>query len=351
MTLVHRLQENGILRLGSMKSGFRYRYAAGGRPGLVQRARIRDLRVPPAWQQVAIARSPRATVQAVGQDRAGRWQYLYHERAVARRERRKAERLVAFIRALPRLRARVARDLTRGDLDREHVLACILRILSTCFLRPGSEEYASENGSFGIATLRTRHVRVRGSRVMLQFNGKSGRKGAYEIADRRVATIVRALLRIPGRRVFRFRDEHGELRDVRRHHINAYIKEAMGGAFSAKDFRTWAGTVTCACGLARAGVDPGASPRQVRRTIAAAVKETAEALGNTPAVSRSSYISPAVIRAFENGLVLTGPTADPSILARHRGARLHRCERGLLRLLESRGRARPRRPAVARLAA
>jgi DNA topoisomerase-1 len=351
MTVVHRLHESGILRLGSMKSGFRYRYAQGGRPGEAHRARIRDLRIPPAWQRVAIDRSPNATIQAVGQDRAGRWQYRYHQRAVARRERRKAERLVAFIQALPRLRAQVARDLARDDLGRERVLACILRILSTCFLRPGSEEYASENGSYGIATLRTRHVRVRGSRVLLRFKAKSGRESSYEVTDRRVAAVVRALLRIPGRRVFRFRDEQGELRDVQRHHINAYIKEVMGESFSAKDFRTWAGTVTCACALAREGFDQAASPMELRRRIATAVKETAEALGNTPAVSRTSYISPAVIQAFEKGRVLNGPTLDPVILATHRSARLHRCERALLRLLKSPVRLRTQRSASSRAAA
>ena len=336
MTVVADLQSDGILRLGGMKSGFRYRYARGGKPGRRQLERIHTLRIPPAWRSVAIDLSDSAWIQAVGQDKAGRWQYLYHQRAVARRERRKYQRLVAFTRRLPQLRARVSRDLSRQDHGRERVLACMLRILSICFLRPGSEEYASENGSFGIATLRARHVEVRGTTVRLRFNGKSGKDHAYEVQDRRIATVMRALLKAGGKRVFTFQDAAGEWREVRRQHINAYIKEAMGGNFSAKDFRTWAGTITCACALSRIGVDPADSETAIKRKIVAAVKETAQTLGNTPAVCRSSYISPCVTRAFEAGRVIGHPVVAVSELATSRG-RLHHCERSLLRLLEEFG--------------
>ena len=336
MTVVADLQSDGILRLGGMKSGFRYRYARGGKPGRRQLERIHTLRIPPAWRRVAIDLSDSAWIQAVGQDKAGRWQYLYHQRAVARRERRKYQRLVAFTRRLPQLRARVSRDLSRQYHGRERVLACMLRILSICFLRPGSEEYASENGSFGIATLRARHVEVRGTTVRLRFNGKSGKDHAYEVQDRRIATVMRALLKAGGKRVFTFQDAAGEWREVRRQHINAYIKEAMGGNFSAKDFRTWAGTITCACALSRIGVDPADSETAIKRKIVAAVKETAQTLGNTPAVCRSSYISPCVTRAFEAGRVIGHPVVAVSELATSRG-RLHHCERSLLRLLEEFG--------------
>lgn len=336
MTVVANLQSSGILRLGGMKSGFRYRYARGGTPGRRHLERISTLRIPPAWRGVAIDASERAWIQAVGQDKAGRWQYLYHERAVARRERRKHKRLIAFARKLPLLRARVSRDLARRDYGRERVLACMLRILSICFLRPGSEEYASENGSFGIATLRTRHVEVRGRTVRLRFNGKSGKGHTYEFQDRRIAATMRSLMKVGGKRVFTFEDPSGEWKEVRREHINAYIKEAMGGSFSAKDFRTWAGTITCACALARVGFDPADSQAALKRKIIAAVKETAETLGNTPAVCRSSYISPRVIRAFEAGRVIGHPVVAVSDLATSRG-RLHRCERSLLRLLEESG--------------
>ena len=336
MTVVADLQSDGILRLGGMKSGFRYRYARGGRPGRRQLERISTLRIPPAWRAVAIDLSERAWIQAVGRDKAGRWQYLYHERAVARRERRKHERLIAFTRKLPLLRAQVSRDLARKDYGRERVLACMLRILSICFLRPGSEEYASENGSYGIATLRTRHVDVRGTTVRLRFNGKSGKDHTYEFQDRRIATAMRALMKVGGKRVFTFQDAAGEWKEVRRQHINAYIKEAMGGNFSAKDFRTWAGTITCACALARIGRDPLDSAAAITRKVAAAVKETAATLGNTPAVCRSSYISPGVLRAFEAGRVISHPVVAVSDLATSRG-RLHLSERSLLRLLEEYG--------------
>ena len=336
MTVVATLQSDGILRLGGMKSGFRYRYTHGGSPGRRHIERISTLRIPPAWKSVAIDPSPNAWIQAVGKDKAGRWQYLYHQRAVARRERRKHRRLIDFTRRLPQLRAQVAKDLARDDYSRERVLACMLRILSICYLRPGSEEYASENGSYGIATLRPRHVEVRAHTVRLKFNGKSGIDHAYELTDRRIASVVRALLKAGGRRVFTFQDAQGEWKEVRRQHINAYIKDAMGDAFSAKDFRTWAGTITCACALARIGFDPADSSAAVKRKVVAAVKETAEALGNTPAVSRSSYISPGIIRAFEAGRLIQQPVGTVSTLATKRG-RLNRCERSLMRLLEQFG--------------
>ena len=342
MTIVAELQSDGILRLGGMKSGFRYRYARGGRPDLRQLDRISTLRIPPAWRSVAIDRSQQAWIQAVGQDKAGRWQYLYHERAVARRERRKHRRLLAFTRNLPRLRAQVSRDLSRKGYGQERVLACMLRILSICFLRAGSEEYASENGSYGIATLRPRHVQVRGAEIRLRFSGKSGKNSAYEFEDRRVATVVRALLAAGGRRVFTFQDASGAWKEVRRQHINAYIKEAMGSAFSAKDFRTWAGTMTCACALARIGVDPTDTPASLKKNVVLAVRETAETLGNTPSVCRSSYISPGVIRAFEAGRAINRPVVAVGKLATSRG-RLHACERSLLRVLEEFGAQTTRR--------
>jgi DNA topoisomerase-1 len=336
MTVVAQLQSDGILRLGGLRTGFRYRYANGTRPGRRQIERIQLLRIPPAWTAVAIDGSDAAWIQAVGKDRAGRWQYLYHQRAVERRERRKHQRLIAFTRKLPLLRARVSRDLARKDYSRERVVACMLRILSICFLRPGSEEYASENGSYGIATLRNRHVEVRGKTVRLRFNGKSGKDHVYAFEDQRIASVVRSLLKVGGRRVFTFQDEMGAWKAVRRQHINAYIKDAMGDAFSAKDFRTWAGTITCACALARIGFDASDSPTAVKKKVVAAVKETAATLGNTPAVCRASYISPAVIRAFEAGRVIDRPVAAVSDLATSRG-RLHHCERSLVRLLEGFG--------------
>ena len=332
MTIVERLQRKGIQRLGSSKSGFRYQHVGGARPSTQDLERIRALKIPPAWTEVAIHASPSAMVQAVGKDRAGRWQYLYHSAQAARRERTKRERLLRFIEALPKARHAWERDVALPGHPREKVLAGIVKILATCFLRPGSEIYASQNGSFGVATLRPRHVTVRGDRIRFDFNGKSGKRHTREIADRRLARLIRDLVRYPGE-VFKFRSESGSMVDVRRQHINEYIKETMGEAFSAKDFRTWAGTLLCACALAREGPDPGASPTARKRRIAAAIREVAHQLGNTPAVCRSSYVFPAVLRRFEEGSVIPHTLESVSELAEGSRVRIERCERALLRLL------------------
>ena len=327
------MHENGIRRLGDKKRGFRYERGGGGPVSAADLARIRDLKIPPAWRDVAVNASPRAPVQAVGRDAAGRWQYLYHRAHAARREKRKYERLLRFGRALPAMRTRVARDLKKPGLPREKVLACALRILSFCFLRPGSRVYAEENGSYGLTTLRRRHVAVEGSLVSFDFPGKSGKRQTRQMRDRRVARIVRELARAPGK-LFRYRDEGGAWIDVRRRHVNEYIKEGMGEAFSAKDFRTWAGTLLCAGALARSQKDPSQARLSRKKRIVGAVRETAERLGNTPAICRASYISPPVLRGFETGRVIKKHFDTVEELARCAAA-LHPSEKSLLRLLTS----------------
>ncbi|HEU5310827.1 MAG TPA: DNA topoisomerase IB [Candidatus Eisenbacteria bacterium] len=336
MTIVQRLQAKGIRRTGSPKKGFRYRLPGGGHPSAVDLERIDALKIPPAWTDVAIHTSRSAMVQAVGKDRAGRWQYHYHEAQTARREERKRERLLRFIEALPKARKAMRRDLALPGLPREKVLAGILRVLATCFLRPGSEVYAAQNGTFGIATLRRGHVTVTGDRIRFDFPGKSGKRQTQEIADRRLARLIRDLLRYPGE-VFKFRSESGDLVDVRRQHINEYIKTTMGGRFSAKDFRTWAGSLLCACALARGGAAPAASPTERKRRIAAAIREVAHQLGNTPAVCRSSYVFPAVLQRFEEGRVLPHTLESVAALTEGGRIRVERCERALLRLLRESG--------------
>lgn len=229
---VERLQKSGFLRKRSRAGGFRYATAAGERPDARQSERIRRLAVPPAWTEVAIARSERAALQAVGRDRAGRWQYLYHPAQVHAREEKKRERLAAFIRGLlPALRAAVHRGLRAPGLSRDRVLCAILRILSVGFLRPGSAVYAQQNDSYGLATLRPRHVSVRGARILFDFPGKGRKRQQRESVDRRVASIVRALLKIPAREIFKYRAADGSVVDVRRRDINAYIGEIMEGGF------------------------------------------------------------------------------------------------------------------------
>ncbi len=333
MTKLERLQANGIKRLGTPKSGFRYRTADGRKITAADLERIESLRIPPAWKNVAINPSPTGQVQAVGTDAAGRWQYLYHENHTRVQEARKFRRLVKFAQALPKMRRAVARDLRKPGLSRERVLASILRILSTCFMRPGSQVYANENGSYGISTIRPRHVKVKGDLVEFDFPGKSGVRQTRELSDRQVAKVVRALLRQPGQ-VFKYANGNGELTKVERRHINEYIKETMGERFSAKDFRTWAGTLVCACALARVGFDPVDNASTRKRKLIAAVRETAEILGNTPAVCRSSYVCPEVLAGFVEGRTIDNYFQTFEDFIHFRGRDLHKAEKSLLRFLK-----------------
>jgi len=213
-------------------------------------------------------------------------------------------------------------------------MASILRILSTCFLRPGSQVYASENGSFGVATLRPRHVKVKGDVIEFDFPGKSGVRQVRELKDRQVAKVVRNLLRRPSREVFKYQNGNGEFVNVTRQHINDYIREVMGEKFSAKDFRTWAGTLVCACALARQGCEPGEPSTRRKRKVVQAVKETADLLGNTPAVCRSSYICPEIIQSFERGKTISKYFGSLNELTAYRGRKLHAAERSLLNFMK-----------------
>ena len=320
--------------MGTPGRGFRYRRVDGGKVTSQDLARVRALRIPPAWTDVAINSAASGRVQVVGKDAAGRWQYLYHESHVRRREQKKFIRLMKFGDSLPAMRRAVNRDLRKPGLPRERVLAGIVRILSAAFLRPGSEVYASEHGSYGVATLRPRHVSVKGSTVTFSFRGKSGVTHESQFEDRQVARLMRTLLKQTNRRVFKYENGAGQLVDVRASTINNYIREVMSDSFSAKDFRTWSGTLLCACSLARRSDADPEHERSAKRMIVAAIKETAHALGNTPAVCRGSYICPAVIEAFEQGMTLKDYFKDHEHLASYRSARLHPAEKALLRLLK-----------------
>jgi DNA topoisomerase I len=337
MTRLEKLQQTGIRRTGTHAAGFGYETADGGRVHGADLERIEALKIPPAWTEVAINPRPGGMLQAMGLDVAGRWQYLYHENHTRRQEQKKFKRLMMFAAALPMMRKRVARHMSDPGLGREKVMACILRILSTCFIRPGSQVYAAENGSYGIATLRRRHVEVKGDTVVFDFTGKHGQQQHRELRDRKVARIVKSLMELPGYEVFKYRDEAGNLIDVKRRHINQYIKEVMGGQFSAKDFRTWAGTLICACALARAEakmVAGNGNKRARRKALGAAIKETAEHLGNTPAVCRSAYINPSVLASFENGRVVKHYFKAVEELVERKIHGLHPSEKALLKLLE-----------------
>ncbi|HSE32900.1 MAG TPA: hypothetical protein VLA93_15105 [Pyrinomonadaceae bacterium] len=332
MTKLERLQTIGIKRFGSPARGFRYRNADGKKVNKTDLERIEKLRIPPAWKNVAINPSTNGRVQVVGMDAAGRWQYLYHENHTRSQDARKFRRLVKFAQALPKLRKTVARDIRQPGLTRERVLASILRILSTCFMRPGSQVYANENGSYGVSTIRPKHVKVKGDVVEFDFPGKSGVQQVSELKDKQVAKVVRALLKRPGQ-VFKFENGNGEFTKVERRHINEYIKDTMGEKFSAKDFRTWAGTLVCASALARAGIDENDSVAIRKRKLVAAIKETAAILGNTPAVCRGSYICPQILAAFAEGRTINNYFHTVDDFTRFRGRELHKAERSLLRFL------------------
>jgi DNA topoisomerase-1 len=339
MSHIERLQQDGIRRLGSPKSGFRYKRADGKPVSARERERIEALKLPPAWKDVLISASATSRLQAMGKDGAGRWQYRYHDSFVKRREAEKYQRIVDFARALPKLRRRVAADLRKPGLGRDKVMACLLRILGTCFIRPGSQQYADENQSFGLATLRARHVKVKGDTVIFDFPGKSGKQQHRELKDRQVAHVVRECLKLPGRDVFKFVLDDGFIVDVRRRHINEYIQEVMGSRYSAKDFRTWGGTLICACALARAKErvrhEAAKDGRKVeKKTMVAAVKEVSEHLGNTPAVARDSYIYPSVLAMFEKGRVVERYFESVDELVQHEKPALHGAEKALLEMLE-----------------
>ena len=330
MTKLEQLQRSGLRRVGTQARGYKYKSAGGIKVSAADLKRIDELKIPPAWSDAWINAAAGGAVQAIGRDAAGRLQSLYHANHVRRQEARKFRRLIKFAEALPKMRATVASHIKQPGLEKEPVMAAMLRILSTCFLRPGSEAYASENGSFGLATLRPRHVKVKGDVVEFDFTGKSGVQQQHQLKDHQVSKIVRSLLKQPSREVFKYQNDDGEFVNVTRHHINDHIREIMGENFSAKDFRTWAGTLVCACALARLSTEIVEKSASRKRKVVEAIKEAADILGNTPAVCRSSYIWPDIINSFENGKMIGGHFNTLDELITYRGRKLHAAEKSLL---------------------
>jgi DNA topoisomerase-1 len=287
--------------------GFEYLDEDGRRitePSVLER--IRELAIPPAWEEVWICPYPMGHIQATGSDVAGRKQYRYHDRWRERRDREKFESMTSFARALPKLRRRVARDLARKGMPREKVLACAVRLLDLGFFRIGSEDYAEENDTYGVATMRKRHVTVSDASVTFDYEAKGNQRRLQSIGDPKVAAIVRELKRRRGggEELLAYKDGRRWV-DVKSSDINEYVKEAAGAEFSAKDFRTWSGTVLAAVALAvSAPAQGGKSSRKRAKTRA--IKEVAHYLGNTPAVARSSYIDPRVFDRFDGGLTIAG---------------------------------------------
>jgi DNA topoisomerase-1 len=280
--------------------GFNYRDAKGRAvTDETTLDRIRKLAIPPAWTDVWIAPTARGHIQATGRDVKGRKQYRYHDKWREQRDSGKFDRVIAFGRALPKLRARVEKDLALRSLPRDKVLAAVIRVMEVTLIRVGNEEYAKANKSFGLTTLRDRHAKVGAERAVFEFRGKSGKVHRTGFRDRRLARVVKACQDLPGQRLFQYLDEDGQQHVVESADVNAYLREAMGEDFSAKDLRTWAGTVAAARALVTLPACAGEG--EAKRNIVTCVKAVAGVLGNTPAVCRSAYIHPAVLDAYQAG--------------------------------------------------
>ena len=280
--------------------GFVYLDARGRRVAdAVVLKRIRSLVIPPAWTDVWICAAADGHIQATGRDAKRRKQYRYHADYREAREQSKYEHLVEFAEALPGLRTRVAEHMSLRGLPREKVLATVVHLLETTLIRVGNDEYAKANESYGLTTLKSKHVAVEGSQVRFRFIGKSGKQWSLAMRDRRVARIIRACQELPGQDLLQYFDDAKELRAVSSGDVNAYLREITGRDITAKDFRTWAGTVLMARFLGASGQFE--SETKAKRAISAAVKQVAAALGNTPSVCRKSYIHPAVTGAYLGG--------------------------------------------------
>jgi DNA topoisomerase-1 len=327
------------------------RYIADDRPGIVRKRvgkgfayvgpdgrpmrdaarlkQIRALAIPPAWEHVWISPLPNGHIQATGRDARGRKQYRYHPRWRETRDETKYHRMLAFAEALPRIRTRVSADLGRPGLPREKVIATIVRLLETTLIRVGNEEYARTNHSFGLTTLRDRHVRITGTTIAFRFRGKSGVHRELDVRDRRLASIVRKMAVLPGHELFQYLDENGEPHTIESGDVNEYLGQISGEPFTAKDFRTWGGTVLAAVALheierslatmeqetlgrgrrgTKSGAKTGAKTAMkigaktgAKKRLLAAVKSVAQKLGNTPSVCRKCYVHPAVLDGYLEG--------------------------------------------------
>jgi DNA topoisomerase-1 len=264
-----------------------------------QLARIRSLAIPPAYTDVWICSSPNGHIQATGRDARGRKQYRYHPKWREVRDETKFGRMIAFSEALPKIRQRVERDLTLQGLPREKVLATVVRLLECTRIRVGNEEYAKSNRSFGLTTLQDRHVEISGANLRFEFRGKSGKTHKVDLNDRRLARIVQRCQAVPGEDLFQYLDDDGVRQSVGSGDVNDYIREISGDEFTAKDFRTWAGTLLAVAALSEVGA--WTSQRQAKSNVLRAIDQVAEQLNNTRAVCRKYYVHPAVLDAYLAG--------------------------------------------------
>jgi DNA topoisomerase I len=266
--------------------------------------RLNSLAIPPAWRNVWICTQPNGHLQATGIDARGRKQYKYHPTWRSVRDEAKFERLLSFGEVLPKIRAQVNRDLRRPHLTREKVIATVVRLLEVSLIRIGNEEYAKENNSFGLTTMRNRHVAVKGSSVKFQFRGKGGKTHSVEVSDKRIARVVKKCQELPGQELFEYEDPEGEISAIGSEDINEYLQRVTGQPFTAKDFRTWAGTVLAALALSK--MEEVDSQALAKRNILTAIEAVAQLLGNTAAICRKCYVHPAVTTTYLNGTLARG---------------------------------------------
>jgi DNA topoisomerase I len=261
--------------------------------------RIRSLGIPPAWSNVAISSSDRSKVLAKGLDKAGRVQAIYNPKFRAKQESLKYKRILSFASKLPVLRQQVEKDLAKHELPKEKVLACIVKLIDIAYFRIGNEEYAKENDSYGITTMRSKHVDATNYSVTFDFIGKSGKHHVKKINDRVLSRIIKQLDEMSGYEIFRYRDKEGIMHNISSQDVNDYIKEVMGNDFTAKDFRTWGGTLLAVDMLANESISE--SPVERKKAVTACIKGVAQRLGNTPAIARASYINPRVFERYMGG--------------------------------------------------
>jgi DNA topoisomerase-1 len=323
----------GWTRTGS-KRRFRY-FDANGREITDEQKleRIRALAIPPAWKDVWISSSARSKLQATGIDAAGRKQYLYHPAYRARQEQAKYDKLIRFAERLPQLREAMAEHMGLDGLPPEKVAAIATRLINLGWFRVGGDRYAKQSRTFGITTLRKSHVAVRGSRVSFRYRGKHSIMLRSAIVDPELAAAMRELLALPGSRLFQFVQPDGSRCNLDQRRLNGYIKHYLGAEFSAKDFRTWGGTMMAAIGFAQQ--DPPENPTQAKKRIAAVMRQVAEKLGNTPAVARSSYVSPAVVEQYLDGRTIDDFRPRHLRVVGARDVGLDREEQATLSLLRS----------------
>jgi DNA topoisomerase-1 len=294
--------------------------------------RLNKLAVPPAWTDVWICPDARGHLQATGRDAKGRKQYRYHHEWRASRDETKYDRLIAFAQELPKIRQRTQSDLARSGLPCEKVLATVVQLLDKSLIRVGNDEYAKENRSYGLTTMRNSHVAVRGSKVKFIFKGKSGVKHTVDVDDKRLARVVKACQDLPGQELFEYFDRKGRRRDVGSGDVNEYLRQITGEDFTAKDFRTWAGTVLACTALQE--FDKFESQAQAKKNVVQAIEAVAGVLGNTRTVCRKSYIHPAVLEAYMDGAMVTSRGKRKSSAQRRKGGGLRPEESAVLALLQ-----------------